>query len=130
MDTETTEIVVDKILQTGNALFERGSDAGPSLRELQAQLYQLSITNRHINFLCFFISVFIEDLYFNLSGDFPYNEKLDGVIDRIFKEIGQVLVKLAAVLNSNNFTDSYEVYVDLVGVYLNGLAQIENIVRE
>lgn len=124
------KIIIDKILNTGNALCEKGSDAGPSLRVLQSQLSQLRPADRHINFLCFFISSFIEDLYFNLSGDFPYNEKIDGLIDIIFKEIGQLLLKLATGLKSNNFMRPSEVYVDMVQVYLDGLSQIENLVRE
>ena len=84
----------DEILNTARELSEKGSFAGPSLRKLQNILYRIETSDAHIRFLSFFLFSLIDDLYFNLSGDFPYEEKSNQIIDNIFKEIGNSLLEL------------------------------------
>ena len=109
------------MLETGNELIQKGSDAGPLLRELQGEVNKLKVAERNMRFMCFFISSFVEDLYFNLSGDFPYDVELNGIIDELFRKVGHLLIKLA---NAEPMV-AYDVYLDMVHVYLNGLSQIE-----
>jgi hypothetical protein len=121
-----SNILKEEILNTGNELVKKGSEAGPLLRKLQSKLHKLETADSHMNFLGFFLFSLIDDLYFNLSGDFPYDEESDRIIDSIFKSIGQLLVKLEHTLRSDNPKDCYEIYVEMVKVYLKGLTEVED----
>lgn len=114
----------NKILKVGKRLAEDGSEAGPILREFHSGLSKIKTEDSHIKFLVFFLFSFIDDLYFNLSGDFPSNEKTDDIRNTIFKNIGGLLVKLSNTLGQNKFENCYYIYIDMVLCYLDGLNQI------
>lgn len=117
--------IKEEILATGSKLVDKGSEAGPRLRELQGNLSNLKDTDLQTKFLSYFLFLFIDDLYYNLSGDFPYHEKTNQIINDIFKGIGNHLIELSKSIDSD-FTKSYNAYMNMVDGYLNGLNQIES----
>lgn len=119
------------ILSTGNRLTSEeldagGLNAGPALRNLQTILSNYKTESPYLNFLAFFLSIFIDDLYYNLSGDFPYDEASKQKRDGIFRDIGQLLVKLSDLLNSEDGVKLYAIYISLVEKYTDGLGSLNN----
>ncbi len=123
--TNEIEAFKSEILEVGKRLANKGSDAGPALRKLQNRLFEMRVSDKYMNFLIFFLFNFIEDVYFNLSGDFPSDEKCAEIIDDIFRAIGRLLDKLGSKLGLNNPENYYPIYVEMVQCYLDGLTEID-----
>jgi hypothetical protein len=116
------------ILSAGNRLNSDGINAGPELRKLQEVLSRYTTNNPEIQFLAFFVAVFIDDLYFNLSGDFPYESKSYALRNNIFVSIGTLLTQLAESLGHYTLKEGqilYNIYVDLVACYYKGLNDLD-----
>ena len=82
--------------ETGKKLRDEGLEASPQLRTTQGFLkaYESS-DDSHIKFLAFFLFNFIEDFYYNLTGDFPYKESTYKVRADIYRKLGKELKNLA-----------------------------------
>lgn len=117
------------IQQTGNKLASEGSDAGPVLRRLQSLLPKRNTNQPQLNFLSFFLFNFIDDIYFNLSGDFPYTEQSKQIIDEFYRLIGNHLIKLGQEFDQLEYKPLFNIYTEMVGSYYDTLNQLESIAK-
>ena len=106
-------------------LFKKGDGAVPALRHLQSSLSKIETNDKYLSFSGFFIQNFIDDVCFNLTGDFPSDDKINDIINVFFKQLGGILIIFyeRIIDNTNSVFDSL---VDMVNCYLNVLAEIEN----
>jgi hypothetical protein len=121
------ENLQEEILNTAVQLIKKGMDASPSLRTFQNKLNQLQTSDPNINFLCFFLYTFVDDIYFNLTGDVPYKEASSKIINSIFKSIGKSLQKIGEKFNKDAQNNFYEIYVDMVQHYRDGLTKLSHL---
>src|SRR5438874_2132650 len=91
-------------------------------------------SNPHLKFLIFFICNLIEDIYYNIIGDFPYDKRYGGEVREIrvvlFNRIGAVLVKISEHLKSREYTSCYESYVELTEFYLSSIDQLNKVLAD
>ena len=124
---------IDELCTTAKELVTNGADAGPALRNLQRSLKKYIDTSEteepNLTFLCFFLILIIDDLFYNLSGDFPYTEEYHEIINNIFITIGGALVELTPKLNITDFDNCYSIYVKIVQIYLNGLSDLQRLYK-
>lgn len=121
--------------ETGQKLIEQGANASPELRKFQEEIevLQSQSSDANIRFLSFFLFNLIEDFYYNLTGDFPYQKDNYNIRDNIYENIGQGLKELAGNLESRDFALWYKSYVKIVDAYLNGiedLSKVSNIAED
>gem|GEM_PF-4968571 len=109
------------------ALGSDGAHAAPKLRKLQSSLNKLlfSIEDKNLLLLSFFLDSFIDNLFFNLSGDVPYSEVIHSIISNIFKSLGKPLENIANGLNKVNFNVCTDAFGEMVNIYLEGLKHIQ-----
>jgi hypothetical protein len=93
------------------------------LRRLQEKLVNFTRSDAKSDFACFFLSSFIDDVFYNLAGDFPYTEELHEIILKIFHGICKDLAFLSKNL-SNSDNSYFLAYEKLVQTYLDGLDEI------
>ena len=113
--------------ETGQKLIEHGADASPELRKFQGEIeaFQYNQSSAaNIRFLSFFLFSLIEDFYYNLTGDFPYQKSNYNIRDNIYKNIGQGLKEFAENLESDDLALWYKSCVKIVDTYLNGIAEL------
>ena len=115
--------IAESLRKVGEALKDNGSISGPVLRGLQSELNTGQRSNPKLDFLCYFLSTFIDDVFYNLSGDFPYNKKHHEIISDIFKGIGKALFLLAEFITDDKL-DCSPAYESMVISYLDGLDRI------
>lgn len=114
-----------KIKYVAEELTKKGANAVPALRDLQTDLSKIETNDKYLRFFTFFTQNFIDDICFNLTGDFPSNVTTNDIIDDFFKQLGDHLSILSDQIidNANSVFDSI---VDMVDCYLNTLVEIEN----
>jgi len=115
--------IVGSLREAGKALENDGSDSGPFLRRLQSELNSQQRLNPKLDFVRFFLSIFIDDVFYNLSGDFPYHRETHEIISDIFKGIGKALSLLAKSI-SDDTLDQSQAFENMVKSYLDGLERI------
>ncbi|MEA2097605.1 MAG: hypothetical protein U9P70_00815 [Patescibacteria group bacterium] len=115
--------IAKSLREVGKALEDNGSNSGPVLRRLQSELNAGQRSNLKSDFICYFLSTFIDDVFYNLSGDFPYNKKHHEIISNIFKGIGKALSLLAESITDDKL-DCSPAYESMVNSYLDGLDRI------
>lgn len=112
-----------KVLESaGNALVNNGSNAVNKLRELQTKLQGQNTMDPEVNFICFFLCSVTDDVFFNVTGDFPYDPKYHEVVIEIFRDIGNSLLSMAEL--KPDAIENYAGCITLVNDYLNGLKKI------
>ena len=121
------ENLQDEMRTTADKLMKRGMDAGPTLRTFQNNLNQFHTSNSNLNFLSFFLCNFIDDIYFNLTGDVPYKEESSKLINSIFKSIGKSLHEIVEEFNTNAQYNFFKIYVDMVKHYRDGLKKLAQV---
>lgn len=120
MDKATIAVLMREV---GNALTDNGSNSGPLLRKLQSEINTGQRSDLKSDFACFFLSTFIDDVFYNLSGDFPYRQETYENIGKIFEEIGNALTSLAESMEDDTL-DCSLAYENMVKSYLDGLDSI------
>jgi len=123
MGAELAEILA----RVGQELRTDGLNAGYGLRKLQSALL-LVLKNRcdeKLDFFCFFVSNFVDDIYYNLSGDFFYQEISYEIIGTIFKELGTCLGEASEHIKQRRHDHLNLIYEKMVKSYLDGLERID-----
>jgi hypothetical protein len=75
-------------------------------------------------FLSYFMSEYIDDVYFNLVGDVGYSEAADSYRHDFLKDVGSLLVQLGESVNSGQRHRCYEVCEKLAISYLDVIERI------
>lgn len=119
-----TKTIAKMMCLAGKELEQNGSNAGPVLRSLQSQLHSAQRLNQQTDFLCYFVSNFIDDVFYNLTGDFPYYKESHDIIGNMFKGFGNALSLLGDSLK-NDAPACNLPYESLIKIYLDGLEKIQ-----
>lgn len=121
---------VKQMKEVGRRLAESPAETG-GLRSLQIGLRALlcTVTDSQSRFSWFFLCVFIDDIFYNLSGDIPYVAKADEVRSSFLQAYGGKLVELSAALDDRNHGRCCEVYAAMVGLYLNAVSEMNGLIR-
>jgi len=103
----------------GKQLADNPKDAG-ILRSIQKQCKNLQYEDpgTDIRFLAFFLSQFIDDFFYNLTGDIPYSDELLVIRNRCVQMIGQKLQALGDDLQGKQPNAYCSFSRDLVVSYL------------
>lgn len=76
-DAASIEGIVEKIKKAGNALTSdplgEGTKSLHALRR-ELELADLALSDDTVRFVLFFLSVFIDDVRYNLLGDYPFSD--------------------------------------------------------
>ena len=116
----------ETIESAGASLKESGSDAVPVMRKLQEYLHEITVGDKRLSFLVYVLATIIDDIGFNLTGDFPYDPKNDVEINDYFKGFGCQLVDFGRMLKNNiGSSKIYSVLVEIVYEYMNILKKLE-----
>lgn len=123
---------------TGKALTAGG--AGAPVRELRnlkddhLPEYLSRNTRHEIRSLSFLLMILLDDIFYNFSGDFPYEdpygEEVDALRVDFFTSVGSTLTELAKVISENQFSAAFQSLTSLTVNYLDCLAKINDRIEE
>lgn len=119
--TEIAELAVR--LQAAGVSLSETADGKP-LREVERFLWgwKNDNTDEHVRFLVFFLNMFIDKYFSNLTGDVPFIKNVTPPIQIAFcKKSGEALVRLAQHINENDIANSYQCYVRLGSAYIDAV---------
>ncbi len=123
--------IIQAILkQTGDALLDQAEKiaANPEAHELASarplkemqlkfsQLIQLPL-NSDDRFLLFFMSTYIDDIFANLLLDTPFSAEIEEARATLYKEIGDLLPRLASAYFESKQDELFQIMKELVKVY-------------
>lgn len=133
--------VSEKLISIGHLLLKLPSEGRLELRPLKALKngelipYLSPEYNAEKRFVAFFLINFLDDVFYNLVGDFPYDKPLgkeaDSIRREFFRGLGTELCAIGEALVRDYFPTIYEHLTRLVVLYLhnidaiNGLNEIE-----
>lgn len=102
------------------------------LKELQlkfSQLIQLPLSSDD-RFLLFFMSAYIDDIFANLLVDTPFSIEIEEARETLYREIGELLHRLAEAYLQNQQGEVFEIMKELVRVYLEKIDRMNQVVME
>lgn len=119
---------LDQLLQQLRVTGRKLTEESPVrfLRPFQRQLddFQDIFQERHIKFLCFFMSSFIGDVFYNLAGDVPPDEDVHQARSEVLTRMGKALIALAENIESKAYDKCYDCYVDLANFYVRKIEEL------
>lgn len=101
------------------------------LRRLQRKLDTAisSTGSKEDLFLIFFLTNFIQDVFYNLTGEVLGSEELEQEKQTIYGEMANGFTRLANVLEQETKSEELHACADIVYAYLHGIASIDSILR-
>lgn len=127
------EKLVTIFRETGSILKEDPAEGTGQLRNLQKQLegYEKSNEIKEIRFLAFALGLLIDDIFYNLTGDFPFDKKwgLEAYKRRMLflSEMGQSFEEMADKIIEDNFYNCVDKYKDIIIGYLDTIDDLNKI---
>lgn len=94
------------------------------LKQVELEHYLLPECEAKHRFLAFFLINFFDDVFYNLIGDFPYDEKVHEIRLDFFREAGNRLSVIGKTLSGNDFSAICECSAGLVTLYLDKISEI------
>lgn len=131
---ERLQLIVGTLREEGQRLLSTLTDQIPKaapLSRVQETLEELlpECREAEIKFFVFFMSNFIDDVFYNLTGDIPYYPGLDRERGELFRGIASRLMEMAEALEAANYARCHEICVSLVKVYLDTIEHLNAILR-
>jgi hypothetical protein len=113
-------------VETGTVLVDTAHPQTVSgkIRDLQTQLVIMADQSLPSPLRCFmfFLDLLIDDIFYNLSGDAPYNNAhLFGARDAVFAQVGRTFIEIGTGLTNPSIEVQWNSLGELVTVYLNEL---------
>lgn len=131
METRCLEEVSKILIEVGKLVEQRPEENSVELRQIikniEAPIQETG--NRHLIFLSYFLSFFIEDVWSNVAMDATYKIS-DRDIRAILSSIGANLVKIGEDLERKKYYECYEDYTNLLNIYLNDIGTIREKIGE
>lgn len=78
-------------------------------------------------YLLFFLSVFFQDVFFNLVGDVPYSPEVEKCRQDFFQAFKRELETLAKSLRNRDWSSRSDALQNLVSCYLNTITQLNQL---
>ncbi|MGD0707408.1 MAG: hypothetical protein ABSA51_03030 [Anaerolineaceae bacterium] len=128
---DTFSDVIAFIRDTGSKLNNDPAETR-ALRVIQGKANRLQYLDNHPQrrFCWFFLNVFLEDVFYNLSGDIPYVSNVDNARIEFLKALGSNLMKFSESLNDQNFHGCFATFEEMVGSYLDTINGINSLTHE
>jgi hypothetical protein len=125
--SEDFEQLLQRLREAGEKLTEEFPTR--FLRPFQRQLdsFQYTLRNKHLKFLCFFLSSFIGDVYDNLAGDVPPHEDIHHGRNEVLTQLGETLIALVPDIECGDYGRCYERCAELVDFYLRKIQELNSI---
>ena len=137
MDKDNTQTnLADELESTGKILLEPLPEGIRidftrlrKLKDSKLREYVLQDTNKETRGLSFLLLIFLEDLFYNLSGDSPpydenYGEILDEIRANFMRSIGRALCDLSKAVKERNGLTAFETLRSLANDYLDCIETI------
>lgn len=125
METRHVDNVSKSLKEVGELVKQRPEEYTIELRQSVKNIETLAqeSDNKHLTFLSYFLSVFIEDVWSNIAMDATY--KISDVdIRRILSYIGTILIEIGGNLERREYYRCYDNYVHLLHDYLDDVKTI------
>jgi hypothetical protein len=117
--------LADRLREAGR-LLQNKSDGGP-LRNVQRLLWDHEDSvagDSNIRFLEFFLSIFIDKVFYNLAGDIPSTDGVKDIQGQFYKDVGSVLCDLSEYLREGKYSEFWSCYVKLGIAYLDAVHRL------
>jgi hypothetical protein len=123
-----TSSFLSSLRQAATELEANPADASP-LRRIQRECdeVQYHAEQRDSRFVAFFLSVFIADFFYNLTGDVPYSERLNLIQNRAIAIVGKQINRLATAGEHTDLPEMYGACRELSISYLDLIAEARNL---
>ena len=80
-------------------------------------------------FFIFFLSIFLDDFFYNFAGDIPYSEQLDNERGKLLRQIALYLLPMADSLEAGNYIECYKICVNLSQSYLGAIKHLNEVLH-
>lgn len=128
--------LISKIEVVSTKLKEETSNSNP-LRELlnfiKKEIKECDIdseTDESILFQIFFLEIFLEKVFYNLTGNVPYIEGVTKEIQiRFYGTIGNILYELSQALRTKNHENLYAINIKFGLTYLEAKNQLNRVLN-
>ncbi len=125
--------LAESLNHSGEALLRDSTTAGP-LHNVERLLWtweQSGVEQPKLRHLIFFLKVFIDQVFYNLSGDVPSIDGLSFEVQTSFcTRVGHVLNALADSLRRCDYAQLYDCCVTLANAYLDAIATFNEAFRK
>jgi hypothetical protein len=81
-------------------------------------------------FVVFFLSTLIQDLFYNFSGDFPYSGPVEEEKQKVFRELVTDFRRFAEALELEGSGEKLQACSELVNTYLTGVSAVNAILTK
>ena len=131
----TIDIISKNIKETGKLLISDKSEGTKRASTLISELKQLTnkLDDPKICFNSFFLHTFLEDVFYNIIGDFPYHEswgkEIDNIRNDILNDIGENFLEISKEMKLNNFSNCIKIYENLVFKYLKKIKKLNDVLN-
>jgi hypothetical protein len=136
MTEQEKQDFIESLARTGKALKNPKNGDIRLLRTLKDEDLQKYLGNEYpsgIRSLCFILSAFFDDVFYNMVGDFPqektYWRDVADERGRFFLKVGEVLDELAQSLKSNNNENQFEQLSIVITAYLDTINKVNDIIK-
>ena len=129
----------DNLISVGKMLSEASIDEKIHLGRLKELKYSglapyiSKSYDSETRFFAFFLTNFLDDVFYNLIGDVPYGvpygESVHSIIKEFFIELGKKLCNIGEALSKKNFVQINECFNDMVVDYLDRIEKINNTIK-
>ncbi len=125
MTPEIEAILVQKLRETANSLQGDVTMSRP-LRELHFVLSELQYKQAATwqRLLIYTLVAFIEDFFFNLTGDIPFKKETRETHDSVMLAIGNGLDKLSRDVETSDATGAYANLEQMICHYLDSMDEL------
>lgn len=108
---------------TGNELISSGNIK--PLRKIERFLWNWKDNGKYdinIRFLTFFLSVYIDKIFYNLTGDVPYVEGITKEVQvSFYNTLGRILYDMGTYLQEGKYSELYACYIRLGIAYIDAV---------
>lgn len=96
----------------------------------QAERYLRVAKTPRVRFLLFFLSAFLQDVFYNLSGDVPYGAESQRCRHGFFVELAKDLREFSSTIANEDAAHSFKVWERMVSSYCEAVERINDILAQ
>lgn len=119
--------ISSQLENAGKALIANPTDGKP-LRHAGIMLsdLQYDVKDKSLRFISFFLSNFVEDLFYNLSGDIPFNEFVLSAQHSLFSKTGEFLCDIAKIVENRHEDDVQATLENMIFEYIETIIKLNH----
>ena len=121
--------IAELLIKTG-AVLEKSQFPQKESGIIRTLQYQLNLPYNanapSLRCLVFFLDLIIDDFFYNLSGDGPYNDLIIEIRANVYRQFGKTLQELGGLLAEGDTPLSRNVFCELITVYTAELNRLDD----